>query len=44
MVSQLDRGMARKELTKLCSMAILDYLVTNTSPKSSTDELMKHTN
>ena len=39
MVSQLERSAARKELTKLCSMAILDYLATNTSPKSSTDEL-----
>ena len=39
MVSQLERSAARKELTKLCSMAILDYLATNTSPKSSTGEL-----
>ena len=39
MVSQLKRSAARKELTKLCSMAILDYLATNTSPKSSTGEL-----
>ena len=39
MVSQLERSAARKELTKLCSRAILDYLATNTSSKSTTSEL-----
>tara|TARA_B110000305_G_C19452571_1_gene648874 strand:+ start:538 stop:2418 length:1881 start_codon:yes stop_codon:yes gene_type:complete len=41
MVSQLDRSAARKELTKLCSRAILDYLAANTSPKSATSELSR---
>ena len=41
MVSQLERSSARKELTKLCSRAILDYLATNTSPKSTTSDLSR---
>ena len=39
MVSQLERSSARKELTKLCSRAILDYLATYTSPKSTASDL-----
>jgi hypothetical protein len=41
MVSQLERSAARKELTKLCSRAILDYLAANTSPKSATSDLSR---
>ena len=41
MVNQLERSAARKELTKLCSRAILDYLAANTSPKSATSELSR---
>ena len=39
MVSQLERSSARKDLTKLCSKAILDFLVTNTSSKSNSSKL-----
>ena len=35
MVSQIRRSVARKKLTKLCAMAIIDYVGSRTTPKSS---------
>jgi len=35
MVSQIRRSEARKKLTKLCAMAIIDYVGSRTTPKNS---------